>query len=89
VGDGPSLSAWQDVKLDDGKIVIPGVVDSLTNLVEHPRPIAQRSSNTRRSLAERMSSREQTLVSGHLLVPLLYIPRRSSESSGRWQRGAS
>ena len=33
---------WENVKLPDGKILIPGVVDSLSNFVEHPRLIAQR-----------------------------------------------
>jgi 5-methyltetrahydropteroyltriglutamate--homocysteine methyltransferase len=33
---------WEDVKLPDGKVLIPGVVDSLTNFVEHPDLIAQR-----------------------------------------------
>jgi 5-methyltetrahydropteroyltriglutamate--homocysteine methyltransferase len=33
---------WEDVKLPEGKIVIPGVVDSVTNFVEHPELIAQR-----------------------------------------------
>jgi 5-methyltetrahydropteroyltriglutamate--homocysteine methyltransferase len=36
---------WQDVKLPGGKLLIPGVVDSLTNFVEHPRLIAQRVVN--------------------------------------------
>jgi len=27
---------WQDVKLPDGKILIPGVVSHATNVVEHP-----------------------------------------------------
>ena len=27
---------WQDVKLPDGKIIIPGVVSHATNIVEHP-----------------------------------------------------
>jgi 5-methyltetrahydropteroyltriglutamate--homocysteine methyltransferase len=33
---------WEDVKLPEGKILIPGVVDSVTNFVEHPQLIAQR-----------------------------------------------
>ena len=28
---------WQDVKLPDGKLLIPGVVSHATNVVEHPR----------------------------------------------------
>jgi 5-methyltetrahydropteroyltriglutamate--homocysteine methyltransferase len=33
---------WQDVRLPDGKILIPGVVSHATNVVEHPELIAQR-----------------------------------------------
>jgi 5-methyltetrahydropteroyltriglutamate--homocysteine methyltransferase len=33
---------WQDVKLADGKIVVPGVVSHATNVVEHPRLVADR-----------------------------------------------
>ena len=33
---------WEDVKLPDGKVVIPGVLDSTTNFIEHPELVAQR-----------------------------------------------
>ena len=33
---------WQDVKLPEGKILIPGVIDSVTTFVEHPDLVAQR-----------------------------------------------
>ena len=33
---------WQDVKLPDGKILVPGVVSHCTHLVEHPDLVAQR-----------------------------------------------
>jgi methionine synthase II (cobalamin-independent) len=33
---------WQDLKLPDGKILIPGVLDSTTNFVEHPELVADR-----------------------------------------------
>jgi 5-methyltetrahydropteroyltriglutamate--homocysteine methyltransferase len=33
---------WQDVKLPDGKVLIPGVMAHCTDHVEHPRLIAQR-----------------------------------------------
>jgi 5-methyltetrahydropteroyltriglutamate--homocysteine methyltransferase len=35
-------SVFQDVKLPDGKIVIPGVIDSTSNFIEHPEVVAQR-----------------------------------------------
>jgi len=33
---------WEEVKLPPGKAIIPGVIDTLTNHVEHPRLVAQR-----------------------------------------------
>jgi len=33
---------WQDVKLPEGKILIPGVIDSVSTFVEHPDLVAQR-----------------------------------------------
>jgi 5-methyltetrahydropteroyltriglutamate--homocysteine methyltransferase len=33
---------WQEVKLPDDKILIPGVLDTSTNYVEHPELIAER-----------------------------------------------
>jgi 5-methyltetrahydropteroyltriglutamate--homocysteine methyltransferase len=33
---------WQDTKLPDGKILIPGLISHATNVVEHPRLVAQR-----------------------------------------------
>jgi 5-methyltetrahydropteroyltriglutamate--homocysteine methyltransferase len=33
---------WQEIKLPDGKAIIPGVIDTVTNTVEHPRLVAQR-----------------------------------------------
>jgi 5-methyltetrahydropteroyltriglutamate--homocysteine methyltransferase len=35
-------NVWEDVKLPDDKIVMPGVIDSTTNFIEHPELIAQR-----------------------------------------------
>ena len=35
---------WEDVKLPDGKVIIPGVLDSTTNFIEHPELVAQRLS---------------------------------------------
>ncbi len=33
---------WQDTKLPDGKLLIPGVVSHATNIIEHPRLVADR-----------------------------------------------
>ncbi|MFP6871296.1 MAG: cobalamin-independent methionine synthase II family protein [Nitrospinota bacterium] len=36
---------WRDVDLPEGKIIIPGVIDSTSNFVEHPELIADRIAN--------------------------------------------
>ncbi len=33
---------WQDVKLPEGKVIMPGVLDSTTNFIEHPELVAER-----------------------------------------------
>jgi 5-methyltetrahydropteroyltriglutamate--homocysteine methyltransferase len=33
---------WRDVKLPDGKVLIPGVIDTTTNFIEHPELVAER-----------------------------------------------
>jgi 5-methyltetrahydropteroyltriglutamate--homocysteine methyltransferase len=36
---------WEEVKLPDGRIVIPGVITHCSNIVEHPELIAERITN--------------------------------------------
>jgi len=36
---------WKDIKLPDGKILVPGVVGHATNIVEHPELVARRIQN--------------------------------------------
>jgi 5-methyltetrahydropteroyltriglutamate--homocysteine methyltransferase len=36
---------WKDVKLPDGKILIPGLISQSTNVVEHPELVASRIKN--------------------------------------------
>ena len=33
---------WKDVKVPEGKVLIPGVIDNTTNIVEHPETVAER-----------------------------------------------
>ena len=35
----------RDVKLPDGKVLIPGVLDTTSNFIEHPELVAQRITN--------------------------------------------
>lgn len=34
-------AVFEDVKLPEGKVIIPGVLDSTTNFIEHPELVAQ------------------------------------------------
>jgi 5-methyltetrahydropteroyltriglutamate--homocysteine methyltransferase len=36
---------WEDTKLPDGKILIPGIVTHSTNIIEHPDLVAMRIQN--------------------------------------------
>jgi 5-methyltetrahydropteroyltriglutamate--homocysteine methyltransferase len=36
---------WKDVKLPEGKYIVPGVIDSTTNIIEHPEAVAERIVN--------------------------------------------
>ena len=36
---------WEDVKLPDGKLLIPGVIAHTTAVVEHPETVAERITN--------------------------------------------
>src|SRR5262249_16885643 len=36
---------WKDLKLPDGKIVVPGLISQSTNVVEHPELVAWRIKN--------------------------------------------
>jgi 5-methyltetrahydropteroyltriglutamate--homocysteine methyltransferase len=33
---------WKDIRLPEGKVLVPGVLDTTTNFVEHPELVAQR-----------------------------------------------
>ena len=35
-------AVWQDTKLPDDKLILPGVVSHATNVVEHPELVAER-----------------------------------------------
>jgi 5-methyltetrahydropteroyltriglutamate--homocysteine methyltransferase len=43
---------FEDVKLPDGKVLIPGVIDSTNNYIEHPELIAQRITNYARLVGQ-------------------------------------
>jgi len=52
-------AVFKDVKLPDGKLLIPGVIDSTNNYIEHPELIAQRICNI-----ASVAGRENVIVGG-------------------------
>ena len=42
---GHEWKMWEDIQLPEGKLLIPGVLDTTTNFIEHPELIAQRILN--------------------------------------------
>lgn len=50
---------WGDVKLPDGKVIIPGVIDTTSNFVEHPELVSDRIQNY-----ASLVGRENVLVGG-------------------------
>lgn len=50
---------WRDVKLPDGKVIVPGVIDTTSNFVEHPELVSDRIQNY-----ASVVGRENVLVGG-------------------------
>ena len=75
---------WEDVKLPDGKIILPGVVSHATNLVEHPELVADRIMRFASWSAARTSSPAPTAGSAAACTP-----RSPGPSSARWPRARS
>ena len=42
VRHGHEWKVWRDVKLPEGKVILPGIVSHSTNVVEHPELVADR-----------------------------------------------
>ena len=62
-------TVWQDTKLPDGKILIPGVVTHSTDVVEHPESSRSACRTTRVSWAKRTSSQAPIAVSAGARTP--------------------
>ena len=57
---------WESVKIPDGIGLIPGVIDTLTNHVEHPRLVAQRLETLRQHRRQGERDRRHRLRLRHL-----------------------
>ena len=42
VGHEHEWKLWKNIKLPDGKVIMPGVVTHSTNVIEHPEVVADR-----------------------------------------------
>ena len=69
---------WQDVKLPDGKILIPGLLGHATNYVEHPEMIAEYIVKY-----ARLVGRENVIAGGRLRILLA----REFRAGGSPERG--
>ena len=54
-------TVWRDAKLPDDKVLIPGVIDTCTNYIEHPELVAQRICQLRRHRRTRAGDRRDGL----------------------------
>ena len=54
------LDIWKDIKLPDGKLIVPGLISQSTNVVEHPELVAWRIKHFARLVGHSLSQRSVT-----------------------------
>ena len=74
-------TVWEEVKLPDGKIIMPGVVSHATNVVEHPELVAQRILRFTKSVG-----RERVIAATDCGLGGRVHPMVAWASSKRWRR---
>jgi hypothetical protein len=81
---------WKDVKLPDGKRLIPGVVSHQTNVVEHPELVAERILRFAKVVgrANVMAGTDCGFAQGHPSCAAFIRPFNGRNSS-RWPRAQS
>jgi methionine synthase II (cobalamin-independent) len=77
---------WKDVKLPDGKVLIPGVISHATNVVEHPELVAERIGRYAGLVGARTCWRERIAVLRRAPSTGESIPRSCGQSSRRWRK---
>ena len=84
---GHEWKVWKDVKLPDGKAIIPGVIDSTSNFVEHPELVADRIVQYAGAVGPRERHRRRRLRLRHLCRPRPGRHQdRVDEACLRWRR---
>ena len=78
---------FEDVKLPDGKVLIPGVLESKANFIEHPELIAQRIRRYAGPRRRRERARRERLRLRHLGGPGRRRSRRRVGEARRAHRG--
>ena len=83
-------NVFEDVKLPEGKVLIPGVLDSTTNYIEHPELIAQRLVRYGRLVGPRERDGRQRLRLRDVREPPDGRPGdHLGEAARRWPRAPS
>ena len=77
---------FETVKLPDGKVLIPGVIELKSNFIEHPELIAQRIARYARLVGARTSSPARIAASAPGSARRRSIPTWSTPSSRPWPR---
>ncbi len=72
---------WQAVTIPEDKVLVPGVIDTTTNFVEHPQLVAERSVGSPGSWAANGSWRAPTAGSGRLPIQGPFIRPSAGRSS--------
>ena len=83
---GHEWTLFEQVKLPEGKTIIPGVIESKSNFIEHPELIAQRIAATRIWSAATTSSPAAIAVSAPGLGRPLSIPTWRGPNLRRWPK---
>src|SRR2546422_8425616 len=77
---------WEDVKLPDDKILIPGVIAHTTAVVEHPETVAERIINFARLVGRERVIAGADCASRRAHFMPASIPRSCGRSSRHWQK---
>ena len=83
------FQVWEDVKLPEGKILLPGLVSHSTNVVEHPELVSLRIRNFAKSWSGERTSLPAPIAASRKNcsgIRFAFIRRCSGPSWRRWSR---
>jgi len=80
-------TVWQATRVPEDRILVPGVIDSVSNFVEHPALVAERICRYADIVGRRANHcRHPTAGSAPSPAPARFIRRSLTRSSRRWRR---